>query len=606
MDRWKIISVLLLALALIGGLDGEVQAEERIHDYHSDIQILNDGSLRVTETITVNAEGQKIKRGIYRDFPIAYTSRYMVPIKLPFHVESVKRNGKTEPFHTKTESNGVRVYVGREDYLLPPGKYTFEITYTTNFQLGYFDNHDELYWNVTGNGWDFPIDRASASVSLPADVPRDKLTHEGYTGPQGSKAKNLTSAVSTATGRVIFKTIESLGPREGLTIVVGFPKGYINEPTAAQKSEIYVQADRTLKAVLVGLLVVLMYYMFAWFKVGRDPPGDVIFPLFKPPLELPPACLRYLRRMAYDKKCFAATLINMAVKRQIVIEEEDGEFTLRRAKSTVKERLSPGEKKIFSAMLSSSSIVLKQSNHKKISKAIENLGAQISEEYEGKLFVKNWWWLVPGWVLSALAVLAVALSAGGEALPIVAFLSVWLSFWTIGVTMLAKKVIAAWRSALVLRKNTLQRIGSFGGAIFITFATPFFIGEVAALGILVFTASIWIAPLLVGLVAINWSFWHWIKQPTVEGKRVMDQIEGFRMYLGTAEGESLQRMHPPNMTPELFEKFLPYALALDVDSEWAEKFSGVLERAAADLPEVAEVAEAGNVPVNPGFQIASF
>ncbi len=325
-----------------------------------------------------------------------------------------------------------------------------------------------------------------------------------------------------------------------------------------------------------------MYYMFAWFKVGRDPPGDVIFPLFKPPMELPPACLRYLRRMAYDKKCFAAALINMAVKRQIVIEEEDGEFTLRRAKSTEKERLSSGEKKIFSAMLSSSSIVLKQSNHKKISKAIENLGAQISEEYEGKLFVKNWWWLVPGWMLSALAVLAVALSAGGEALPIVAFLSVWLSFWTIGVTMLAKKVIAAWRSALVLRKNTLQRIGSFGGAIFITsFATPFFIGEVAALGMLVFTASIWIAPLLVGLVAINWSFWHWIKQPTVEGKRVMDQIEGFRMYLGTAEGESLQRMHPPNMTPELFEKFLPYALALDVDSEWAEKFSGVLERAAA-------------------------
>ena len=83
MDRWKILSVLFLTLALIGGLVGEVQAEERIRDYHSDIQILNDGSLRVTETITVNAEGQKIKRGIYRDFPIAYTSRYMVPIKLP-------------------------------------------------------------------------------------------------------------------------------------------------------------------------------------------------------------------------------------------------------------------------------------------------------------------------------------------------------------------------------------------------------------------------------------------------------------------------------------------------------------------------------------------
>jgi uncharacterized membrane protein YgcG len=585
MDTRKIKYVLsgcALYLALIAGLVGEVQAEERIHNYHSDVQILKDGSLRVTETITVNAEGDKIKRGIYRDFPIAYTSRYMVPIKLPFDVLSVRRDGKTESFHTGTESNGVRVYVGREDYLLPPGRYTFEITYTTNFQLGYFDDHDELYWNVTGNGWDFPIDRASASISLPEDVPRDKLSYGGYTGPQGSKASNLSSEVNAITGSVNFTMSKSLAPREGLTIVVGFPKGYIDEPTSAEKSKIYFQADRTLKAVIGGLLLVLMYYLLAWYVVGRDRPGDVIFPLFKPPLTLPPACLRYVRRMAFDKKCFAAALINMAVKRQIVIEEEDGKFTLRHATNTDKGQLSPGEKKIFSTMLSSNSIVLEQSNHKKINKAIEKLGEQLSEEYEGKLFLKNRGWLIPGWLLSALAVITVAMSSGGEALPVALFLSVWLSFWTFAVMMLAKKVIAAWRSALALRKSTLKRIGSFGGAIFITlFATPFFIAEVVVLGILVYTVSIWVAPLLVGLVVINWSFWHWIKRPTADGQKVMDQIEGFRMYLGTAEGDFLQRTYPPEMTPDLFEKYLPYALALDVENEWAEKFSKVLERAAA-------------------------
>jgi hypothetical protein len=507
MNRWKIISVFFLALTLIVVLVGGVQAEERIHDYHSDVQVLKDGSLTVTETITVNAEGRKIKRGIYRDFPIAYTSRYMVPIKLPFDVVSVKRDGKTEPFHTKKESNGVRVYAGREDYLLPPGKYTYEITYTTNFQLGFFDTHDELYWNVTGNGWDFPIDRASASISLPEDVPLDKISHEGYTGLQGSKESNLVSEVNRFSGTVDFNTSRSLGPREGLTIVVGFPKGYVHEPTAAEKSEIYLKADRTLWAVLGGLLVVLAYYLLAWLLVGRDPRSDVIYPIFEPPLELPPACLRYLWRMAYDKKCFTAALISMAVKRHIVIEDEDGEFTLRRAESPGQERLSPGEKKIFTTMLRSSSIVLKQSNHKKIRKAIEKLGERLSEEYEGKLFKKNRRWLVPGWLLSALAVVTVALSAGEEALPVVGFLSVWLSFWTLGVVMLAKMMIAAWRSALVLRKSTLQRIGSFTGAIFITaFATPFFIAEVAVLGILVFTVSIWIAPLLVGLVSINWAF----------------------------------------------------------------------------------------------------
>ncbi|MFW6125342.1 MAG: DUF2207 family protein [Pirellulales bacterium] len=87
-------------------------------------------------------------------------------------------------------------------------------------------------------------------------------------------------------------------------------------------------------------------------------------------------------------------------------------------------------------------------------------------------------------------------------------------------------------------------------------------------------------PLVAGLVALNWRFWHWIKQPTVEGRRIMDEIDGFRMYLATAEGEFLQRLHPPEQTPELFERYLPYALALDVENEWAEKFSDLLSRAA--------------------------
>jgi len=60
----------------------------------------------------------------------------------------------------------------------------------------------------------------------------------------------------------------------------------------------------------------------------------------------------------------------------------------------------------------------------------------------------------------------------------------------------------------------------------------------------------------------------------------MDQIEGFRMYLETAEGELLNQLHPPELTPERFEKYLPYALALDVENAWSEKFSWALENAA--------------------------
>ncbi len=212
-----------------------VSSNERIHDYHSHIQVLQDGSLRVTETITVTALGKQIKRGIYRDFPTHYKTVDQKQIVVPFEVVSVKRDGKSEQFHQKHRSNGVRVYIGKKNYPLPPGNYTYELTYTTNFQLGYFEAHDELYFNVTGNGWEFAIDRAAASVSLPAEVSRDKIQHEGYTGRQGSKATNLTSTVSQATGNVEFETTQPLKAHEGLTIVVGFPKGFVDEPSVFQK-----------------------------------------------------------------------------------------------------------------------------------------------------------------------------------------------------------------------------------------------------------------------------------------------------------------------------------------------------------------------------------
>jgi uncharacterized membrane protein YgcG len=555
---------------------------ERIRDYHSQIEVLKDGSLKVTETIDVTAAGQKIKRGINRDFPTAYTTKYFVKVELPFDVVSVKRDGKSEPFHTEKRSNGVRVYVGNENSVVSRGQHTYEITYTTNYQLGYFNAHDELYWNVTGNGWDFPIDRASASVVLPEDVPRDELTLEGYTGPAGSKAKNLTSQVNPETGAADFATTVPLRPHEGLTVVVGFPKGHVREPTAAERRALYLRAGSTVWLVLGGLLAVSVYYLLAWFAVGRDPPGGAIFPQFAPPLDLPPACVRYLRRMGYDKKCFTAAIINMAVKRFLTIEEDDGEYTLKRNEGATKEKLSPGERGVAAKLLKSGSITLKQTHHTKISEAIQKLGERLSGEFEGKLFVKNRWWLVPGWLLSAAAIAAVALSSGWQAVGIAGFMAIWLSVWTIGCVALAVMVTKAWRSTLTLRRDTMGRIGSFGGALFITlFALPFFAFELFGFGMLVVGTTIWMVPLLVGIVAMNWTFWHLIKQPTVEGQRVMDAIEGFRMYLGTAEGEFLRRMHAPDATPELFERYLPYALALDVENEWSEKFSEVLARAAS-------------------------
>ncbi|MBK8009688.1 MAG: DUF2207 domain-containing protein [Rhizobiales bacterium] len=74
---------------------------------------------------------------------------------------------------------------------------------------------------------------------------------------------------------------------------------------------------------------------------------------------------------------------------------------------------------------------------------------------------------------------------------------------------------------------------------------------------------------------------EWMEAPTKEGRRLLDHIEGFREYLSTAgEGPRLEALNPPDKTPELFERMLPYAIALDVENSWAEKFKNVLAAAA--------------------------
>ncbi len=585
-SRRMAVSLLLSLVGVFCVATGAPAQTEKIDDYQSEIVVNKDGSLNVTETIRVTAAGDKIKRGIYRDFPTLYTTKYFIRIELPFKVEAVTRDGRIEPYHTENRENGVRLYIGNKNVRVPPGEHTYKILYTTNFQLGYFEKHDELYWNVTGNGWEFPIEQVTATITLPPEIPRKQITHEAYTGPQGAKHRNVTSDVNATTGTVDFKTTKPLWANEGLTIVVGFPKGFVSKPTAAERRTLYFRANLTLWIVLGGLLLVLGYYMFGWIRVGRDPPGGVIVPLFEPPEDLSPASLRYLWRMDYDRACFSAAVLNMAAKGFLTISETDGEYTLHRSESSPKaqrsgEKLAPGEKAVYKTLLSTGSITLEQSNHRKIKKSIKKLASRLAQEFDGKLFKKNKYWLIGGWLLSALVLAAAALSCGWEKLFFIAFISVWLSIWSVACGGLAYKVVNAWRGAVTNRRNTMKQLSSYGSAVFISaFSTPFFLFELAGLAALIYFTSIWMLPLLVGLLATNWIFLHLLKQPTIEGKRIMDAIEGFRMYLGTTEKEFLQQMLPPDQTPELFEKYLPYAVALGVEQAWAEQFTEVLSRAA--------------------------
>jgi len=549
-------------------------SQEKIVDFQSIISVHRDASMTVSETIRVICARQEIKRGIIRRFPTTYKDRYGNTVRVGFEVIEVLRDGRTEAYHIEDSSNGKKIYIGRKNVQLKPGTYTYSITYKTNRQLGYFDDFDELYWNVTGNGWSFAIDHASAVVKLPPGA--EILKTAGYTGRYGSKGQDFITDFD-AQGNVTFATKGRLKPKEGLTIAVAWPKGFVAEPGPQEKLSYLLKDNRSAAIGAIGLMTLLIYFGMAWFRVGQDPAKGAIIPLFSPPKNISPALARLIMRMGWrDDKLFAVAVVNMAVKGFLTIsEDEDGEYTLKKIGSDNKS-LSGGEARSARSLFGSgNSIKLKQTNHEDIGKAKKQLLKRLKLEAH-RYITLNSGYFIAGVIITLIALVAIIL--GARQLQTALFMGVWLSGWTVGCCVLGFMVFGAWKNVL---KSNGGEIWGMSGAVFITlFSLPFFAGE--AFGLWTFSTAV--SPMatvaLFLIILINAIFYHLLKAPTLTGRKLMDQIDGFKLFLSVAEKDRLNFRNPPDRTPELFERYLPYALALGVEQQWSEQFAEVLAAAA--------------------------
>jgi len=563
----------LLACAALA-LSPAAAAIERILDYHSAITIDADASMRVSETIRVNAEGDRIRHGIYRDFPTDYRDRGGNRVHVDFRVGALTRDGRPEPFRTETQGNGVRVYFGSKETTLSPGEYSYELQYTTTRQLGFFDDHDELYWNVTGNGWDFAIDAASADVTLPDSIEPANMHVEGYTGEQGAKGADYLAQV-TGPSHAQFRATRRLAPREGLTIVLTFPKGIVTPPTGTDSARWFLSDNAGVLVGLIGLILAWLYYLRQWFRVGRDPRPGVIIPQYEAPAGFSPGSLRHVERMKYDDRCFAADLVDLGVRGELRIALASGTYTLERTRGKTAELPAPEARLLADMLGARSELALQQSQHAVIGRARDAHKALLDQQNRQRYFRTNSTLVIPGALLCALALVAGVLAHGVNAMAAGSgFMLVWLSGWTFGVAALVTSAVRAWRQP--------RSIGNSAGALFMTlFAIPFVAGEVFGIGMFFMLAGIGFGLVVVVLVATNVAFYYWLKAPTLEGRKLLDAIAGLRLYLGVAERDELALQKAPPMTVDEFQKFLPYALALEVEQTWADRFAAAVGPAAA-------------------------
>lgn len=334
---------------------------ERIDNFDVKIDIQQDGSLKVQETINYFFEGER--HGIFRYIP--YTKRDGdTRLDLAYNFISVTdESGKKYKYEKSNENEQHVLKIGDPNQTIT-GSHTYIISYTVKGALGYFEDQDELYWNVTGTGWNIPIKKTTATITLPQTVSEDKIKLDCFTGPQGSTKKNCTASTNGAT--TTFSTTLFLNSYEGLTIVKGFPKGTV----AVLLPEKYVPFfDRWYgKITLVGIIVTAtlwyiilpIYLIFRWFQKGRDPfVGIAPTATFDPPRvdkrTLTPAETGALLDETVDRRDLFATIVDLARRGHLKISEpKDKEFHLVKTSPKKRDSLLPFEGTLYNGIFASS------------------------------------------------------------------------------------------------------------------------------------------------------------------------------------------------------------------------------------------------------------
>lgn len=550
----KFLFVLQFVFFLTFSFGQNIQ-NEQILDFDVLIEVDSLGAYTVTEKITVVSAGQAIKRGIYRSLPIRkkeYKNNYANTV---YTIESILKDGIPESFHTKREGGYLKIYIGKKDVLLEKGIYQYSIQYRTEGHIGYYDDYDEVYWNVTGTEWLFPIKEARAKIKIHGNPEVKKMTC--YIGSYGSTE---TSCTPRKKPEIEF-SVNNLEKREGLTVAVGFEKGAIQYPAPPTRFKRY----RNYIIILGSILLLLIYYIVTWFKHGRDHKKPAVYPIYEPPENMSPA---YLASIYYDecsKDYFSSSILNLAVKGKIKIKEMEkkwwspNHYTLTKTGSSNAD-LAPEELAIMESFQGdvldfdgeyNKEVEQLQKNY---SEALNNQVSEFIAKGKNSQLV-----LLPFlYIIFVSLFMIIRLSVPGT-FGLYNFCIIFISI-LIG-TIIFSTIRSKFKYMVMIAILSLI----IGTMIYFTKNPMFHI-------------NIWLAFFIAfGIISI-FIYEYLINKPTKEKLRLKSLIEGFKMYLSSAEINQIESLNSPELTPELFEKYLPYAMALKVGDKWGHKFTKYLSK----------------------------
>ncbi len=484
-----------------------------ITSFRSDIRVRRDSSFMVRETIETVFTSQR--HGLYRDLPFRYTDDLGKKLRTPLTVLAVTdEQGHPWPYRVLLQGDARRVRIG-DPHRFVEGRQVYVITYRVANAILFLGDRDELYWNVTGNGWEVPMERVTATATVEGSGPLD-LKARCYTGTYGSReeACDFTPAERGGT----FKTAHALNPGEGFTVALGWDKGAVLPPSALTRFWWDLNAGENWVFLLPLFSLVFMYRH--WRKRGKDPEvGDTVAVMFTPPEAagrlLLAAEVGALADGKLDPRDLTASIVQLAVKGCVTIEEvkTDGlifDHTDHRLTRIGKseEGISLFERELLTQLFGASSSILVSELKYKFYASVSGLKKTVF----GNLKELGYYQSTPENVKAAYIGIGVAVALVGAL--VAALMHEYLGMETMNLV-----VVVLLSVAPVLAFAPIMPARTRRGAL------------------------------------------AWLK------------VKGFEEFLSRAEKDRLERMADKN----LFEKYLPFAIALDVSERWAKAFEGIYQ-----------------------------
>lgn len=501
---------ILLGLLVAEGLCGSqgLCRSLEIDSFDADIRVNRDASIEVTETIRPRFQGEW--NGIYRTIPVEYKTPQGFRYKLWLDLVSITdETGIQLRYKPSRERHYLQVQIwvpGARDAVR-----TVVIRYRVSNALRFFPEHDELYWNVTGDEWEVGINDARARVVLPEGV--DGIRANAFTGGYGSREQ--AASVDAGQREVVVRTARVLNLREGLTVAVAWNPGVVHRPGFAGQAFLFLRSNWVFIFPVLAFLIMFLL----WRNRGRDPRRRPIATQYEPPDSLTPAEVGTLIDNYPGMRDVTATLVDLAVRGYLRIDEsgkeelsglrsaDDYSFVLRKEKSEWDD-LRPHERAFLGA-------VFHGTKDEKV--ALGDLENKFYEDLPGirdRIF-----------------------------------------------TQLIARQYYRQRPDKVKRSYLIA-------AVVVGVLLVFLLGVLGYLAISPF-GTVLTGVLCAGVVG----FWGSLMPArTTIGTRALEKVLGFQEFMKRVEADRLERIV---RTPEMFEKYLPFAMALGVEKNWARAFRDI-------------------------------